>query len=416
MIMSLRRSLALVLVGVVTVSAAFAGPLKPEVRESLEKLIEQRVTRWAFVPGSDFSNWPQIVAKHRKELDQVGTEEGFAAIINTALAEYKCSHFAVMTPEQNKARAQGSRAGIGIYTEVTQDGIAVKGVVPGSPADKAGIKDGEVIVLVDNVKPSGAEALQGPVGQEFTLRVRGTDGATREVKVIRAIFSTKEPETLKWLNPEVGVVRIPSFETYNTKAVNDLMKEAGKAKLLAIDLRGNPGGYVFNMTHFAGLLLPQGSAMGTMVNRFMSDQFAKETGKPATDLVGFAEWTKAKLVPGKPAVPRFSGQIVVLVDGGTGSAAEMLAAGLRDAGGAKVYGQKSIGMVLAALMQPLDEGFSMMIPVQDYVTIKGQRLEGSGVKPDVEINSGAKRGKEDDPAWAAVLQLAATIPDSGKKF
>ena len=68
------------------------------------------------------------------------------------------------------------------------------------------------------------------------------------------------------------------------------------------------------------------------------------------------------------------------------------------------------------MRQPLDEGFSMMIPVQDYVTIKGQRLEGSGVKPDVEINSGAKRGKEDDPAWAAVLQLAATIPDTGKKF
>lgn len=415
MTMLARRPLALILFVFAAASAAIAGPLTAETRQKLEQAIEQRVTRWAFVPGSDFSTWPQLIAKRRAELDKADTEESFAAIINTALAEYKCSHFAVMTPEQNKARAQGNRTGIGIYTELTQDGIAIKGVVPGSPADKAGLREGETIVLVDSVKPASADALQGPVGQEFTLRVKAADGAIREVKVTRAIFSTKEPESLKWLSPEVGVLRIPTFETYNNKAVVELIKEASKAKLLAIDLRGNPGGYVFNMTHFAGTLLPQGSAMGTLVTRFMAEQFVKETGKPITDLAAFATWNKSKLVPAKLATPRFTGQVVVLVDGGTGSAAEMLAAGLRDAGNAKVYGQKSIGMVLAALMQPLNDGFTMMIPVQDYITVKGQRLEGTGVKPDVEIVSGPKRGKDDDPAWPAILSLAATIPDSGKK-
>ncbi len=106
----------------------------------------------------------------------------------------------------------------------------------------------------------------------------------------------------------------------------------------------------------------------------------------------------------------FTGKFVVLTDGGTGSAAEMLGAALKEIGGAKVFGQRSAGMVLAATIVELSSGFALMVPLQDYVTVQGTRLEGTGLVPDIEV----KPTDGTDAVLAAALLHASTQPGSGQ--
>lgn len=390
-----------------TTLSALAGPITAEQRTEIVRIVGERVTRLAFVPGADFSVWPDILTKFQARIDASETEEALTAVLNEALGEFKCSHLVVISPEANRARKTGTRSGIGIYTEITPEGIKVNGTVPNSPAEKVGLKDGDIIILVNGSKPTSTEAFAGEIGTAFKLRVRTPDGKVKEIEVTKAVFSIREPETLKWINDTTAILRIPSFENYNAKTVAQLMLDASKAKYLAVDMRGNPGGYVYNMINFAGYFLPKGAPMGTMLNRYIVNKYVKETGQDPKDVVKIAEWCEDKITPGRVPVDPFAGKVAVLVDGGTGSAAEMMSAALQDVVGAKVFGQKSIGMVLAATMNPLPDDFAVMIPVQDYVTIKGNRLEGHGVVPDVPVKAAGKFGGDDDAVLLAFTKWVA---------
>lgn len=392
--MSARRTL---LFPALALLAAFASAqeLTADQKTEIERVISERVTKVAFVPGADFSTWPKVLEKHRPALNQAKTAGDFANVINNALGEYKCSHFSVITPEQVEAQRSGTKTGIGIYPELKPEGIAINGVLPGSPAEKAGLKGGDLIVLVNGEKPTSLSALGGNLGDEFKLTIQEPSGKRREVKVTRSVFTAIEPQSLRWTSPDTVVLRIPTFEQhYKSKVAQDHVTQAAKAKNLIIDLRGNPGGYVFNMLNFAGLLLPSDKPMGTMVNRYRAEQFVKETSKRPDDLIGFAAWNPDKMRPAKSELKPFSGKIAVLIDGGTGSAAEILSAALRDISGAKVFGQRSIGMVLAAVMMELPHNFKIMVPIQDYITVNGTRLEGTGVIPDFLVK-GQKAGDQD---------------------
>lgn len=388
-------------------AAAFAGPIDAKTKSAVETQVTARVLNMAYVPGSDFTKWPEILKRYRDQLDKATTEEAFAGSLNTALSEMKVSHLQILTPEQNKTRLEGSRAGLGVYLEVVPQGLKVNGTILDSPADKAGLNEGDLIIKVNGKKPASQTVFQGEVGQEFTLLIRDPKGKERTVKIKRAVFNTKEPETLQWLSGDVAQIRIPTFEqSYSRSNVLNLVNEAQKAKVIVVDMRGNPGGFVFNMLHFAGLVLPKDQPFGTMVNRFVANKFTEETKKPETDLLAFSEWSKDKMKPAVvPNAPKINAKLVAIVDGGTGSAAEIMAAAMRDVGGATVFGQKSVGMVLAALMQDLPGGFMMLVPIQDYITIKGQRLEGTGVSPDITVNG--RKTRENDPAKNAILEWVA---------
>lgn len=391
----------------ISIQTAFAGNLTAEAKTALEKEVTGRVTRMAFVPGVDFSKWPTILEKHRKQIDSATTEESFAAAINAALAEFKQSHLQLITPELNNARRSGSRQGIGIVGELNDKGILLRDVITGSPAERAGMRPGETIVAINGEKPKSMTALSGAVGTEFELTLQSKDGKTRRVKVKREVFSTKQPESLKWIRPnEVAVLRIPSFDTYSAKRVGELMADGIKAKVLIVDLRNNPGGYVFNMLHAAGHLMPEGQSLGTMAYRYGVEKFVKETGKQATDLKAYSEWTQDKLRPLKPSGESkpFAGKIIVLTNGGTGSAAEILGQGLLEGAGAMVLGSKSAGQVLAAMITPMSSDFAMIVPIQDYISNKGVRLEGSGVQPNMVVIDQDPSDEVDAVLEAAITQ------------
>ena len=153
--------------------------------------------------------------------------------------------------------------------------------------------------------------------------------------------------------------------------------------LLILDVRGNGGGRVFNLIHLSSFFLKRDQPLGTFVDRRTMERYKEDTGSQTAGLFEVAEWNQTKLKPMRRNVDPFAGEVVVLVDGATGSASEMIAAALRDQRDAKVVGMKSAGAALASTMRQLRDGYLLQFPLMDYVTIKGLRIEGNGVEPDV---------------------------------
>ncbi len=400
--------------------------LTAEAKTGLLATLTSRVTQFAFVPGKDFSTFPQILAKFQPKIEATDNTNELASLLNQALAEFGVSHMNVITPEAARARTTGGTVGIGIQLEINDKGIKLLAVYPNSPADKGGLKAGDTIVKVNGVKPTNRANLDGPAGTVFSLTLEAPDGKRRDTTVTKAFFSTREPETLKW-DGDTAILRIPTFDGlsqagkeptgYSSANVRKLLGEIQpRAKFLVIDMRNNPGGVVMNMLTFAGYFIPREKPLGSFVNRSNSSQFVKETGKKPDDLKAFSEWDKAP-IRAIPQTIQYKGPIAVLINGGTGSAAEMMSASLRDAAGAKVFGQKSIGMVLASVITSLDPfntppnkrtGFQMIVPIQDYITASGLRIEGNGVKPDVVVE--APTTAEKDPTLEAALAWLKKLP------
>jgi carboxyl-terminal processing protease len=397
-------ALALALAGA-ALSPALAQPdtvnrperttLTQEDRDRLLARMGRVINGVAFVPGVDFGRWNQMVSERRQELDKADTPAEFARVVNGALEQFGFSHIQLLTPDAVRMLREHRVVGIGIRVQPTERGIEISSVVPDSPAMLGGLREGETITKVDG-RPAAVDLIRGTEGTEVVLTVLGTDGKEREVRLVRKAISTAQPETIAWPRPNVAVIRVPSFMgSYSGRNVERLFEEARKAELLVLDLRGNGGGAVVNLLHLAGLLLPHDRPMGTFVDRGVVERFVEETGGDSKDVVLIAGWSQQKLRPHQGRGQRFEGKVVGLIDGGSGSASEILAAALREVGGFKLIGAKTPGAVLGSTFAPLPLGFQLQFPINDYVTIKGQRLEGTGVRPDVEAPTPRRTGDED---------------------
>ncbi|MBX7134952.1 MAG: hypothetical protein K1X67_19975 [Fimbriimonadaceae bacterium] len=363
-------------------SAPFTSEAKQQVLDDMTRILTTR----AYVPGHDFNKWNEMLTKRKEAIDKSKTPGEFAMVINQAFNEFGFSHITLATPEANQAMRERKMVGLGVRIATIEEGVRLEYVFEKSGAADAGLVVGDTIIEVNGEKPRGREAFVGDEGTKVKIKVKRADGSVKDFEVTRKSFSTVLPETLAWPEKDVAVLTIPDFMTYSMPRVDDLIKEAnGKAKLLIVDLRGNGGGRVLFLQHLAGRLFPRGQAMGTFINRSTVEKYVKEKGGKETDLKAIAEFSQDKVLGIRSEnSPVFTGQVACLVNGGSGSASEMMAAGIRELNGGVIVGTKSAGAVLASLMQPISNGFMLQYPFQDYVTIKGLRLEGNGVVPDIE--------------------------------
>lgn len=379
------RALAAAAILFAVAPLTFAGPVTKEVKDKVVDRMNKIITSYAYVPGVDFSKWPQMLDTEKEAIEKASTEEEFRDAVNEALAKFNFSHISLQTPEQSRSRVEGATVGLGVSVHVQEDGLMVIRVVPKSAAADARLQPGDVITQADGKTVKTPTELAGKEGQSVVLTVKGQDGASRSVKVTRRKFSTVRPEELEWINPETAIIKVHSFDlSYDPDRVEDLMQKASKAKNLIVDLRDNGGGVVLNVQHFLGLLLPPNTSIGTFVNKRLVERYVKEKGGKPEDLKAIAQWSDSKVrATRSDTLKPFAGKVAVLVNNWTGSGAEIAAAALRETLGSQVIGTKSAGAVLVALMVPLPEGYTLLYPVTDYVTSKGLRLEGAGVEPDV---------------------------------
>ncbi|MBL8068025.1 MAG: PDZ domain-containing protein [Armatimonadetes bacterium] len=380
-----------------------------EKKQTLERL-EFLLTRAAFVPGVDFKKWPDMVTTHQSAIDQAETVGDFTRTVNQVMESYGFSHIVLFSPEQGASRETQSRAGIGIRIEIEPDGLRVVNIFPGSPASEIGLQPGDLVFECDGHPVKGVADLAGSEGQKSTIKYK-RENRVVTVDVTRRKYSTVLPESLTWQG-DTAILTVPSFDAgYNRDRVEELMAEIDKrAKAVVLDLRGNGGGRVINLQHLASFFLDKDSQpLGTFVGRQEVANYSRRFG-PSVDPVQIAEKTDSKV-----RATRNSKGILLkvpvscLIDGGSGSASEMMAGALRDNLGAKLYGRKSAGAVLASMIVPMgdDLGFWLQFPVTDYVTIKGLRIEGHPLVPDKEFPI-AKFGEPDGALQAAVANTIKT--------
>lgn len=379
---------------------SIAAERKQEVLDAMGKIIENQ----AFVPGVDFSKWTEFVGKHREKIDKAETESDFAEAVNGALHEFGFSHIVLASPRAARARVERKVVGIGIMVQTEENGLRVVNVFPDTPAEEVGLLPGDLVIEADGKKITPGMTLVGEEGTELSFSIlRGEEKKTYTVK--RRKYSNVRKDTLTWPNPETVILTVHTFDlSYDRRRIDELMAEASKAKNLILDLRNNGGGVVINMLHLCGHFLDDDTVLGTFINRGLVRQYVRETEGKATDLKAIAEWAEmGKIKPLRIRSGQFSGNVAVLVNGGSGSASEITAAALKEHRGSPIIGTKSAGAVLVSMMSPLPGGWSLQFPLMDYVTYRGVRLEGNGLVPDAEALT--PRFNEADTAIEKALAL-----------
>jgi len=261
--------------------------------------------------------------------------------------------------------------GIGATMEEIDGRIVVVAPIKGSPAEAAGIQPGDQVIKV------GDQSLEGMEVHEAVLLIRGKKGTTADLTILRdgreiKLSIVRDTIPLQTVYSEmredgVGVVRIASFaettaEEY-TKAVGEL--KAKGVKGLVLDLRQNPGGLTDAAEAIAETILADGE---TIVQFKRRDRPTEVIRAEHRDI-------------GLDGVP-----IVALIDGGSASAAEIVAGALQQSGGIALVGETSFGKGTAQVSHPFDDGSSMKFTVAEWLTPNGGTIDKTGLTPDVEVS------------------------------
>ncbi|MBS1728748.1 MAG: PDZ domain-containing protein [Armatimonadetes bacterium] len=400
----MRRVLPL-LVAAFVATASFAQSLTAEQKDNVLKSIQETLSTRAFVPGVDFSKWTEFIDQKKDEIAKDEDVNSFTRTVNQALREFGISHCRLQTPRATTQRGKTTTTGTGFLGTVEEKGLRVRRVIDGSPAKEAGIEEKDLILKVNGEKPTSASIGDGQKGAKYDIEVEKPDGSVKQVSLELKEFSTIRKETLTWEGDDVAVLRLATFSFgYDRDNIDSLIAEANKkAKYLIIDLRSNGGGAVNNLNHFLSLLLPENTDYGTFLSRRVVEEYTKAKPDGATTPEAMAEWAPRKAKTRKGKVDPFKGRIAVLINRGSASASEICTAALKENVDAKVIGTRSAGAVLSSVFTKLTEGFSIQIPVSDYVTIKGVRLEANPIQPDVEVTA-VRKDNEPDPVIAKALE------------
>ncbi len=276
-------------------------------------------------------------------------------------------------------------------------GLVVVEPLEGAPAAKAGLLADDRITAIDRVSVDGSTVdqaltrLRGPKGTTVTLEiVRGTSTTPFDLPIVRDVIVQKEVQTKTLADGTVGYVRLAGFSDQAAvdfdRAVSDHVA-AGRTKLI-VDLRGDPGGFVTAAQQVLSQFVPAGTTI-----------FYQQ------DASGVRTPTLAQ--PGGAATDP-SIQLVVLIDGGSASASEIVAGALQDLGRAKLVGSKSYGKgTIQVWLQLADDTGGYRLTVDRWLTPNGRWIHGVGLQPDVAVDAGAAAAGADPVLDRALQELGA---------
>jgi carboxyl-terminal processing protease len=384
--MKLKQMFAFAALTLVTLASAqsITDESKERVLQEVTKYIETR----AYVGGVDFSKWDSFAERYKPEFMKATTQDAFAGAVNKALDEFGFSHIQLLTPRSSETRVTGKSVGIGVLIQPDDRGIKIVKVLPGGPAEAAGVKVGDIIIKADGKKVDGPENVRGPKGTKVEITVLRGDKEIR-IPIVRNEFSLLVKDELTWVDSKTAMLTVNSFATgYDNKLIDKYFDQLeGKADRLIIDLHSNGGGAVNNLSHLAGKILPTKASMGTFITRFHADEYKKKNPGAPDDPILVAKDGGFPIHPlARREAKPFAGEVVVVIGPGSASASEIFAAAVEDNKRGKLVGTKSAGAVLASTFMPLPEGFSLQIPLMEYVTAGGKRLEGTGVAPNIILD------------------------------
>lgn len=282
-------------------------------------------------------------------------------------------------------RRANNYVGVGVtVTYDREEGLYVQDVTAGGPAEAAGVVAGDIIIAADgqsiagDARYDGSDLIRGEEGTQVKLTLLGADGITRTVTCTRATL--RNPSAAgRMLENQIGYVQLSNFYSGAADSFReevDRLVEQGAVGLV-IDLRNDPGGYINELTKILDYLLPEGDVFRQHPRWWRETVY--ESDADCVEL-----------------------PFVTIVNGDTYSAAELLAAELREFSGSPVVGTQTSGKGYSQVTFPLLNGGAMGLSTATYCTGEGHSLIGEGITPDVELELSET---EDNQLAAAVALL-----------
>ncbi len=307
-----------------------------------------------------------------------------------------------LTPDENRASKDdlgGKYEGIGAQLGMKNNNITVVAPLADSPAEKAGIRSGDLILAVNKENTKGmalstaVNKIRGTRGTKVTLTLMREGKEPFDIIIVREQIKMKSV-TLRFIN-DVALLKVTQFGDNTNdewdQAVLDIAEKWNKKEVkgMVLDLRSNPGGYLESSVYLASEFLKQGDLI-------VRQEYADKSGKNyVADRTGLL-----------PKIP-----VSVLIDQGSASASEILTGALRDHKRAKVLGKKSFGKGSVQEALDLSGGAGLHVTIAKWILPGGDWINGKGIKPQIEVENKIENGntltdETDEQMKRAIQELA----------
>ena len=282
---------------------------------------------------------------------------------------------------------KGSFGGVGIVLGVKDKQLTVVAPIEGTPAETAGILSGDLIVKIDGqdtkdmALDEAVGKIRGKEGSKVTLTIQRTGQEAEEYSLTRATIVLKSVSG-KILENGIGYIRLSMFSETTGNDFTQKMSELTEQGMtsLILDLRNNPGGLIGESVKVARLLVPQGpivSVIGKDGERETSQSYLEKTPLP----------------------------LVVLINGGSASASEIVAGAIQDTGAGKLVGVKTFGKGSVQRIIPLDKDSAVKITIAEYHTPKDRSIHGKGIEPDIVVEMPKDKDAKSDPQLDKAIEV-----------
>lgn len=288
------------------------------------------------------------------------------------------AHSAYLTEKKFKdlkAQTDGEFGGLGITIGVKDGALTIIAPLDDTPASKAGLKAGDVILKINgestlNISIDDAvNIMRGKPNTSLKLTiVRKGENKPLDFDITRDIIKIKSVHSRKIQGTDYLYLRVNSFDKNVTKDVSAELKKAGKIDGIILDLRNNPGGLLDQAVGLSNLFIKQGVIVS-------------QKGKVAAENVKYDANPRNTLYPDIP--------MVVLVNGGTASASEIVSGALQDHKRALILGEETFGKGSVQIVLPIDKKEAIKITTAKYYLPSGRTIQAVGIKPDILVHPGA---------------------------
>jgi carboxyl-terminal processing protease len=362
-----------VLTASVLVALSLTGPLRAEKAASPKS---ETAAEGNPIPFEGLKSFAEVYGRIKQDYVEPVKDDKLLEDAIRGMLSGLDPHSAYLDKEQYeelKVGTTGQFGGLGIEVGMENGFVKVISPIDDTPAQKAGVKAGDLIIRLDDKPVKGmslndaVKMMRGDPGSAIVLTIV-REGAEQPIKIklVRDIIKVKSVRS-RMLEPGYGYVRLSSFQAKTgenmIEAIEDL-KKAGKLKGLVLDLRNNPGGVL--------------NAAVTVSDAFLDEGLVVYTDGRIEDSKMRFNATPGDILDGAP--------IVVLINGGSASASEIVAGALQDHNRAVIMGEKTFGKGSVQTILPTSNGSAVKLTTARYYTPSGRSIQAEGISPDVLIS------------------------------
>lgn len=316
-----------------------------------------------------FSMREQLYKYYDGEIDEKKLVEGAIKGMTMALGDPYTYYMNKEEFDSFMEQNSGEYMGVGIQVGVKDKNIVVVSPVEEGPADKAGIKSGDIIRGINGVSVTGndmdkaVKMMKGKTKEEIILNIERPNKGLMDVKVMRDVVKTINVKG-EMVDDNIGYIQIKAFEENvgrDFKAKLEELETKGM-KGLVLDLRGNPGGYMTESVDVVSNFIKKGEPIVSTIDKYDNKEKSLSVGGIAHNM-----------------------PLVVLIDEGSASASEIVSGAIRDYKVGTLVGTTTFGKGIVQVPIKQKDGSALKVTISKYYTPSGENIHGTGIKPDIEV-------------------------------